>query len=117
MLAHQREKIRSLEPLKAKLVTTNEHCSEKILAMRAEEKSEISVLKNEKINLLKLIDKKNEEKVALQTEVNVTSSRLAQSQNFCPLPTQGLLRHRTLVLLSAPLLCSALGLCQQTWQS
>lgn len=69
-LAHQREKIRSLEPLKAKIVSMNEDCSERILAMRAEEKYEISLLKKEKMNLLKLIDKKNEEKISLQSEVN-----------------------------------------------
>lgn len=69
-LAHQREKIRSLEPLKAKIVTVNEDCSERVLAMRAEERHEISVLKKEKMNLLKLIDKKNEEKISLQCEVN-----------------------------------------------
>lgn len=48
----------------------NEDCSERILAMRAEERHEISVLKKEKMNLLKLIDKKNEEKISLQSEVN-----------------------------------------------
>jgi hypothetical protein len=69
-LAHQKERIRSLEPLKAKIVTMNEDCSERVLAMRAEERYEISVLKKEKMNLLKLIDKKNEEKISLQSEVN-----------------------------------------------
>ncbi|XP_069918719.1 translin-associated factor X-interacting protein 1 isoform X3 [Oryctolagus cuniculus] len=68
MLAHQREKIRALEPLKAKLVTVNEGCNEKILAMRAEERNELSMLKTEKMHLLKLIDKKNEEKISLQSE-------------------------------------------------
>lgn len=48
----------------------NEDCNEKILAMRAEERHEISMLKKEKMNLLKLIDKKNEEKISLQSEVN-----------------------------------------------
>ncbi|KAI4534339.1 hypothetical protein MG293_015199 [Ovis ammon polii] len=71
MLAHQREKIRALEPLKAKLITVNENCNERILAMRAEERDEISTLKKEKMNLLKLIDKKNEEKISLQTETLV----------------------------------------------
>ncbi|XP_006878954.1 PREDICTED: translin-associated factor X-interacting protein 1 [Elephantulus edwardii] len=78
MLAHQREKIRSLEPLKAKLVTVNEDCKEKILAMRAEEKSEISMLRKEKVNLLKLIDKKNEEKISLQSEVSKLRKNLAE---------------------------------------
>ncbi|XP_031197093.1 translin-associated factor X-interacting protein 1 isoform X6 [Mastomys coucha] len=78
MLAHQREKIRSLEPLKAKLVTMNEDCSERVLAMRAEEKYEISMLKKEKMNLLKLIDKKNEEKISLQSEVTKLRKSLAE---------------------------------------
>ncbi|XP_034796354.1 translin-associated factor X-interacting protein 1 isoform X9 [Pan paniscus] len=78
MLAHQREKIRALEPLKAKLVTVNEDCNERILAMRAEEKYEISLLKKEKMNLLKLIDKKNEEKISLQSEVTKLRKNLAE---------------------------------------
>ncbi|XP_004690275.1 PREDICTED: translin-associated factor X-interacting protein 1 [Condylura cristata] len=78
MLAQQREKIRALEPLKAKLVTVNEDCNERILAMRAEERYEISILKREKMNLLKLIDKKNEEKLALQSEVSKLRKSLAQ---------------------------------------
>nr|KAF6412106.1 translin associated factor X interacting protein 1 [Rousettus aegyptiacus] len=78
MLAHQREKIRALEPLKAKLVTMNEDCNERILAMRAEERSEISMLKKEKMNLLKIIDKKNEEKISLQSEVTKLRKTLAE---------------------------------------
>ncbi|KAF6079784.1 translin associated factor X interacting protein 1 [Phyllostomus discolor] len=76
--AHQREKIRALEPLKAKLVTVNEECNERILAMRAEERSEISLLKKEKMNLLKLVDKKNEEKISLQSEVTKLRKNLAE---------------------------------------
>ncbi|XP_041625895.1 translin-associated factor X-interacting protein 1 isoform X2 [Vulpes lagopus] len=78
MLAHQREKIRALEPLKAKLVTVNEDCNERILAMRAEERYEITMLKKEKMNLLKLIDKKNEEKISLQSEVSKLRKNLAE---------------------------------------
>nr|XP_048293033.1 translin-associated factor X-interacting protein 1 isoform X4 [Myodes glareolus]XP_048293034.1 translin-associated factor X-interacting protein 1 isoform X4 [Myodes glareolus]XP_048293035.1 translin-associated factor X-interacting protein 1 isoform X4 [Myodes glareolus] len=78
MLAHQREKIRALEPLKAKIVTMSEDCSERILAMRAEERYEISQLKKEKMNLLKLIDKKNEEKISLQSEVAKLRKSLAE---------------------------------------
>ncbi|KAB0394011.1 hypothetical protein E2I00_011722 [Balaenoptera physalus] len=77
-LAHQREKIRALEPLKAKLVTVNEDCNERILAMRAKERYEISMLKKEKMNLLKLIDKKNEEKISLQSEVTKLRKNLAE---------------------------------------
>ncbi|XP_066206064.1 translin-associated factor X-interacting protein 1 isoform X2 [Saccopteryx leptura] len=78
MLAHQSEKIRALEPLKAKLSTVKADCNEKILAMRAEEKAEISMLKKEKMNLLKLIDKKNEEKISLQSEVTKLRKTLAE---------------------------------------
>ncbi|XP_058135816.1 translin-associated factor X-interacting protein 1 isoform X2 [Dasypus novemcinctus] len=78
MLAHQRERIRALEPLKAKLVTVNEDCNERILAMRAEERYEISLLKMEKMNLLKVIDKKNEEKISLQSEVAKLRKNLAE---------------------------------------
>nr|XP_020844974.1 translin-associated factor X-interacting protein 1 isoform X2 [Phascolarctos cinereus] len=77
-LAHFREKIRSLEPLKAMLVNVSEDCNEKILAIRAEERYEIKMLKKEKINLLKLIDKKNEEKISLQTQVTKLRKTLAE---------------------------------------
>uniref|UniRef100_A0A8C0VUJ2 Translin-associated factor X-interacting protein 1 n=1 Tax=Castor canadensis TaxID=51338 RepID=A0A8C0VUJ2_CASCN len=75
---HQREKIQALEPLKAKLVSMNEECNQRILAMQAEERDEISVLKREKMNLLKLIDKKNEEKISLQSEVSKLRKSLAE---------------------------------------
>ncbi|XP_007477251.1 translin-associated factor X-interacting protein 1 isoform X1 [Monodelphis domestica] len=77
-LAHFREKIRSLEPLKAMLINVSENCNEKILALRAEERYEIKMLRKEKINLLKLIDKKNEEKVSLQTQVTKLRKNLAE---------------------------------------
>ena len=60
----------------------NEDCNERILAMRAKERYEISMLKKEKMNLLKLIDKKNEEKISLQSEVkgsNVVTNSLNPS--------------------------------------
>lgn len=88
-LAHQREKIRALEPLKAKIVTMNEDCNERILAMRAEERYEISQLKKEKMNLLKLIDKKNEEKISLQSEVNGSGN--AESPTSCSTCSLGVL--------------------------
>ncbi|XP_045149657.1 translin-associated factor X-interacting protein 1 isoform X2 [Echinops telfairi] len=77
-LAYQRETIRALEPLRARLVTVKEDCNEKLLAMRAVERHEVSVLKNEKMHLLKLIDKKNEEKVSLQSEVAKLRKNLAE---------------------------------------
>lgn len=60
----------------------NEDCNERILAMRAEERSEISMLKKEKMGLLKLIDKKNEEKISLQSEVK-ESTMVTSSLNSC----------------------------------
>lgn len=56
--------------------------------MRAEEKYEISMLKKEKMNLLKLIDKKNEEKISLQSEVN-GSRVVTNSLNYCYLQPRG----------------------------
>ncbi|KAK2085287.1 Translin-associated factor X-interacting protein 1 [Saguinus oedipus] len=78
ILAHQKEKIRALEALKAKLVIVNEECNERILAMRAEERHEIFLLKKEKMNLLKLIDRKNEEKISLQSQVTKLRKNLAE---------------------------------------
>lgn len=67
--------------------------------MRAEEKHEISLLKKEKMNLLKLIDKKNEEKISLQSEVNGSG---VMTPNFCqshykgdPLPRSAFLQGVT----------------------
>lgn len=51
--------------------------------MRAKERDEISMLKKEKMNLLKLIDKKNEE-ISLQSEVkgsNVVTNSLNSSHS------------------------------------
>uniref|UniRef100_A0A2K5PY86 Translin associated factor X interacting protein 1 n=1 Tax=Cebus imitator TaxID=2715852 RepID=A0A2K5PY86_CEBIM len=46
--------------------------------MRAEERHEISLLKKEKMNLLKLIDRKNEEKISLQSQVTKLRKNLAE---------------------------------------
>lgn len=59
--------------------------------MRAEERYEITMLKKEKMNLLKLIDKKNEEKISLQSEVN-GSSMVTNSLNSCYSHPRGDLR-------------------------
>ncbi|XP_073163328.1 translin-associated factor X-interacting protein 1 isoform X2 [Lepidochelys kempii] len=70
-LAHLREKIRSLEPLKAMLVCVSDECTRQIVALQEEEKAEITKLKKEKLYLLKLIDKMEEEKGSLQTQMEV----------------------------------------------
>ncbi|KAM4017688.1 translin-associated factor X-interacting protein 1 [Anomaloglossus baeobatrachus] len=68
-LAHQREQIRSLEPLKAMLVSVSERCDKEIQKIYENERLEVKTLKTEKYNLLKLIDQLEEEKLSLQTQV------------------------------------------------
>ncbi|XP_053905408.1 translin-associated factor X-interacting protein 1 isoform X1 [Malaclemys terrapin pileata] len=77
-LAHLREKIRSLEPLKAMLVSVSDECTRQIVALQEEEKAEITRLKKEKLYLLKLIDKMKEEKGSLQTQVNKLRKNVAK---------------------------------------
>ncbi|EMP26877.1 Translin-associated factor X-interacting protein 1 [Chelonia mydas] len=77
-LAHLREKIRSLEPLKAMLVCVSDECTRQIVALQEEEKAEITKLKKEKLYLLKLIDKMKEEKGSLQTQVNMLRKNMAK---------------------------------------
>ncbi|GFN79179.1 translin-associated factor x-interacting protein 1 [Plakobranchus ocellatus] len=45
MLAHQRQQIRHLEPLKQMLVTVSEQCEQKIMSLREEERGEMTDLK------------------------------------------------------------------------
>ncbi|OXB76062.1 UNVERIFIED_CONTAM: hypothetical protein H355_000161 [Colinus virginianus] len=68
-LAHQKETIRALEPLKAMVTTVSEECTQQILALQEKEKVEINTLKQEKQRLLKFIDNMKEEKSSLQTQV------------------------------------------------
>uniref|UniRef100_K7FM04 Translin-associated factor X-interacting protein 1 N-terminal domain-containing protein n=1 Tax=Pelodiscus sinensis TaxID=13735 RepID=K7FM04_PELSI len=68
-LDHLRQKVRSLESLKGMLVSVSEECTQQIVALQEEEKAEITALKKEKLYLLKQIDKMEEEKGSLQTQV------------------------------------------------
>ncbi|XP_066860452.1 translin-associated factor X-interacting protein 1 isoform X5 [Anser cygnoides] len=68
-LAHQKETIHALEPLKAMVATVSEECSQQILALQEKEKVEINMLKQEKQHLLKFIDNMKEEKSSLQTQM------------------------------------------------
>ncbi|KAJ1081829.1 hypothetical protein NDU88_002002 [Pleurodeles waltl] len=77
-LAHQREQIRSLEPLKSMLVTVSEQCDQKIQAMREEERLEIKTLKTEKLILLKQIDKLKTDRSFLKTQVAKLQKELAK---------------------------------------
>uniref|UniRef100_A0A8C8RF30 Translin associated factor X interacting protein 1 n=1 Tax=Pelusios castaneus TaxID=367368 RepID=A0A8C8RF30_9SAUR len=77
-LAHLKEKIRSLEPLKSMLVSVSDECTRQIMAFQEEEKAEVAMLKKEKLYLLKLIDKMKEEKGSLQIQVNKLRKNVAK---------------------------------------
>ncbi|XP_052542117.1 translin-associated factor X-interacting protein 1 [Tympanuchus pallidicinctus] len=77
-LAHQKETIRALEPLKAMVTTVSEECTQQILALQEKEKVEINTLKQEKHHLLKFIDNMKEEKSSLQTQVEHLQMSVAE---------------------------------------
>nr|XP_034975076.1 translin-associated factor X-interacting protein 1 [Zootoca vivipara] len=68
-IAYLKEKIYSLESVNAVLVTASDQCTRQILAFQEQEKIQIAKLKDERIHLLKLIDKMKEEKYSLETQV------------------------------------------------
>ncbi|KAG8144020.1 hypothetical protein E2320_001151 [Naja naja] len=67
-LAHLQEKICTLESVNGVLVTASDQCTQQILAFQQQEKIEIAKLKEERLYLLKLIDKMKEEKCSLETQ-------------------------------------------------
>lgn len=76
MLAYQRQQIRHLEPLKQMLVTVSEQCEQKIMALREEERGEMTDLKKLNKDLhMKISDLVNEQQdlkeqvVRLQTKL------------------------------------------------
>ncbi|POI34170.1 hypothetical protein CIB84_002078 [Bambusicola thoracicus] len=77
-LAHQKETIRALEPLKAMVTTVSEECTQQMLALQEKEKVEINTLKQEKHHLLKFIDNMKEEKSSLQTQVEHLQMSVAE---------------------------------------
>ncbi|XP_075796637.1 translin-associated factor X-interacting protein 1 isoform X2 [Pelodiscus sinensis] len=77
-LDHLRQKVRSLESLKGMLVSVSEECTQQIVALQEEEKAEITALKKEKLYLLKQIDKMEEEKGSLQTQVHQLRKSVAK---------------------------------------
>ncbi|XP_035399270.1 translin-associated factor X-interacting protein 1 isoform X2 [Cygnus atratus] len=77
-LAHQKETIHALEPLKAMVATVSEECSQQILALQEKEKVEVNMLKQEKQHLLKFIDNMKEEKSSLQTQVEHLQTSVAE---------------------------------------
>ncbi|XP_060537576.1 translin-associated factor X-interacting protein 1 [Pantherophis guttatus] len=68
-IAHLQEKIYTLESVNGVLVTASDQCTQQILAFQEQEKIEIAKLKEERLYLLKLIDKMKEEKCSLETQV------------------------------------------------
>lgn len=70
-LAHLQEKICTLESVNGVLVTASDQCAQQILAFQQQEKIEIAKLKEERLYLLKLIDKMKEEKCSLETQVSL----------------------------------------------
>ncbi|XP_048448760.1 translin-associated factor X-interacting protein 1-like isoform X2 [Rhincodon typus] len=69
-IAHLRNRIRELEPLKSLLVATSETCEQRIIALQEEEKFEIQSLKKEKIELLDKIDHLLKVQDSLETQVS-----------------------------------------------
>ncbi|XP_038596046.1 translin-associated factor X-interacting protein 1 [Tachyglossus aculeatus] len=69
LLGSLREKIRALEPLQSKLITLREEHTQKIHAIRSEEKLEIKRLNEDKVNLFRVISEKDEEVLSLQAQV------------------------------------------------
>ncbi|TRY86672.1 hypothetical protein DNTS_005017 [Danionella cerebrum] len=76
-LAHLRDQIHDLLPLKAKLVLVSETCDKKILEMRLQERDEIRALKKECQHLMHIIESLNEEQRALQVQINRLKEDLA----------------------------------------
>ncbi|XP_032086812.1 translin-associated factor X-interacting protein 1 [Thamnophis elegans] len=77
-IAHLQEKIFTLESVNGVLVTASDRCTQQILAFQQQEKIEIAKLKEERLYLLKLIDKMQEEKSSLETQVAKLRKTLAE---------------------------------------
>lgn len=78
MLAYQRQQIRQLEPLKQMLVTVSEQCEQKIMAIREDERGEMSEMKKENKALYGRISKLMNEQRDLQEQVNRLQTKLSE---------------------------------------
>jgi len=78
MLAYQRQQIRQLEPLKQMLVTVSEQCEQKIMAIREDERGEMSDLKKENRNLYGRISSLMNEQQDLKEQVNRLQTKLGE---------------------------------------
>ncbi|XP_070537284.1 translin-associated factor X-interacting protein 1-like [Ptychodera flava] len=77
MLAYQREEIRHLQPLRSMLVTVSEQCDQKIIALRNEEKQEMTDLKRDKRKLMEQIDSMKEEQLSLKEQIQQLQDEVA----------------------------------------
>ncbi|XP_060693733.1 translin-associated factor X-interacting protein 1 isoform X4 [Hemiscyllium ocellatum] len=76
-IAHLRNRIRELEPLKSLLVATSETCEQRIIALQEEERFEVQSLKSEKIELLDKIDYLLRVQNSLEAQVRKLQEELA----------------------------------------
>ncbi|XP_051726009.1 translin-associated factor X-interacting protein 1 isoform X2 [Ctenopharyngodon idella] len=76
-LAHLREQIRDLLPLRAKLVLVSEQCDQTILDLRVQERDEIRALKQECQRLQDIIKSMRRQQSALQIQVDYLKEDLA----------------------------------------
>ncbi|KAK6185214.1 hypothetical protein SNE40_007497 [Patella caerulea] len=78
MLAHQRQQLRDMEPLKQMLVTVSEQCDQKIMVLREEEKKEITDLKAQNRALFQQISAMKIEEGDLQEQIARLKEKLAE---------------------------------------
>uniref|UniRef100_A0A9J8DEM9 Translin-associated factor X interacting protein 1 n=1 Tax=Cyprinus carpio carpio TaxID=630221 RepID=A0A9J8DEM9_CYPCA len=76
-LAHLREQIRDLLPLRAKLVLVSEQCEKRILDQRVQERDELRALKRECQRLQRVIESMRGQQTALQIQVDHLKEDLA----------------------------------------
>ncbi|XP_056334952.1 translin-associated factor X-interacting protein 1 isoform X2 [Danio aesculapii] len=76
-LAHLRDQIRDLLPLRAKLVLVSEQSDKKILEMRIQERDEVQALKHECRHLQSIIESMRSQQSALQIQVDHLKEDLA----------------------------------------
>uniref|UniRef100_A0A8C6Z5K8 Translin associated factor X interacting protein 1 n=1 Tax=Nothoprocta perdicaria TaxID=30464 RepID=A0A8C6Z5K8_NOTPE len=81
-LAHQKERIRALEPLKATISTVSEQYTQQILALQESERDEVKALKQEKQHLLKVIENMKEEKSSLEIQVDWTHLKKSLAEEY-----------------------------------
>ncbi|CAL1533624.1 unnamed protein product [Lymnaea stagnalis] len=78
MLAHQRHQIRQMEPLKQMLVTVSEQCEQKIMALREDERKEMTELKKANRKLYTQISSLMNEQEDLREQVAKLKTKLEE---------------------------------------